>query len=53
MVALAGLIIETARGLLTGTPIGSDAWVALAWAVGLLTFSVALATTLYRVRSRR
>jgi ABC-2 type transport system permease protein len=28
-------IIETLRGLLTGTPIGNDAVVALAWCVAL------------------
>lgn len=28
-------MIETVRGLLTGSPIGQDAWIALAWCVGI------------------
>jgi ABC-2 type transport system permease protein len=28
-------IIETLRGLLTGTPIGNDAFLAVAWCVGI------------------
>ena len=43
-------IIETARGLLTGTEIGNSGSIALAWAVGLLAVSITLATTLYRHR---
>ncbi len=45
-------IIETVRGLLTGTPIGDDGWVALAWSVGLLVASFTAATLLYRRRTR-
>ena len=43
-------IIETARGLLTGTEIGNSGPIALAWAVSLLAVSITLATTLYRHR---
>jgi ABC-2 type transport system permease protein len=45
-------ITETVRGLLTGTPIGSSGWSALAWAVGLLGVSALLAVALYRRRTR-
>ncbi|MFD7657705.1 ABC transporter permease [Actinosynnema sp. NPDC059797] len=45
-------IIETVRGLLTGTPVGDDGWVALAWSVGLLVASFTAATLLYRRRTR-
>jgi ABC-2 type transport system permease protein len=44
-------IIETVRGLLTGTPIGDRGWLALAWSVGLLVASFTLATLLYRRRT--
>jgi ABC-2 type transport system permease protein len=40
------------RGLLTGTPIGSSGWVALAWCVGLLAGSVAFASWAFRRRTR-
>ncbi|MEU4739241.1 ABC transporter permease [Actinosynnema sp. NPDC023658] len=43
-------VIETVRGLLTGTAIGDRGWVALAWVVGLLLASFVLATALYRRR---
>ena len=46
-------VTETARGLLTGTPIGDDGWLALAWSLGLLLASVLAATALYRRRSLR
>jgi ABC-2 type transport system permease protein len=45
-------IIETVRGLLTGTPIGNSGWVALAWSGGLLVLSFTFATWLYRRRTR-
>ncbi|GAA1313418.1 ABC transporter permease [Saccharothrix xinjiangensis] len=45
-------VIETVRGLLTGTPVGGDGWVALAWSVGLLGASFTAATLLYRRRTR-
>ncbi|MEU4441718.1 ABC transporter permease [Actinosynnema sp. NPDC050801] len=43
-------VIETVRGLLTGTPIGDQGWIATAWSVGLLLASFVLATALYRRR---
>jgi ABC-2 type transport system permease protein len=46
-------IIETVRGLLTGTPIGDNGWLSLAWSCGLLTASFALATWLFRRRTNR
>jgi ABC-2 type transport system permease protein len=44
-------VTETARGLLTGTAIGHDGWLALGWSVGLLAVSVTVATALYRARA--
>lgn len=46
-------VIEAVRGFLTGTPIGSNGWIALAWCVGLLVFSTTLASVLYRRRTAR
>jgi ABC-2 type transport system permease protein len=46
-------VIETVRGLLTGTPIGSSGWTALAWCLGLLAASVAFASWAFRRRARR
>ncbi|WP_447004102.1 ABC transporter permease [Saccharothrix isguenensis] len=43
-------VIETVRGLLTGTPIGDKGWIAPAWSVGLLIASFTIATALYRRR---
>ncbi|ROP40398.1 ABC transporter permease [Saccharothrix texasensis] len=43
-------VIETVRGLLTGTPIGDQGRLALLWSVGLLVASFVVATTLYRRR---
>jgi ABC-2 type transport system permease protein len=40
-------IIETIRGLLLGTPIGSDGIVAVAWCVGISTLGYLWATRLY------
>jgi ABC-2 type transport system permease protein len=40
-------IIETLRGLLTGTPIGNDAFLAVAWCVGIATVGYLWARTLY------
>ncbi|MCU1665425.1 MAG: type transport system permease protein [Pseudonocardiales bacterium] len=45
-------VIETVRGLLTGTPIGDRGWVALGWAVGILLVAFAGSTWLYRHRTR-
>ncbi|MEV6867272.1 ABC transporter permease [Streptosporangium subroseum] len=44
-------VIETVRGLLTGTSIGNTGWIALAWCVGLLTGSFILAAWLFRRRT--
>ncbi len=44
-------VIETVRSFLTGTPLGSSGWIALAWCGGLLVFSVTFASVLYRRRS--
>jgi ABC-2 type transport system permease protein len=41
-------IIETMRSLLTEGTAGSDLWVALAWAAGLLVVSYTLALAVYR-----
>ncbi|GAA1663203.1 multidrug efflux ABC transporter permease LieB [Kribbella yunnanensis] len=46
-------VIETVRGFLTGTPVGNNGIRALIWCSGLLLFSVVLATSLYRKRTRR
>jgi ABC-2 type transport system permease protein len=44
-------VIETLRGLLLGTPVGSSPWQALAWCVGILVVSVALSGVLFRRRT--
>ncbi|MBM7784027.1 ABC transporter permease [Tenggerimyces flavus] len=46
-------IIETVRGLLTGTPIGSSGWLAVAWAGGLFLAAFAWATWLFRRKTSR
>lgn len=46
-------IIETVRGLLTGTPIGDHGWISLAWTGSLLVASFTLATWLFRRRTSR
>jgi ABC-2 type transport system permease protein len=46
-------VIETVRGLLTGTPIGSSGWAALAWSLGLLVAAFTWANWLYRRRISR
>ncbi|MGY1824256.1 ABC transporter permease [Geodermatophilus sp. SYSU D00079] len=45
-------VIETVRGLLTGTPIGATGPVAFAWCTGLLAGAVVLAVGLFRHRVR-
>jgi ABC-2 type transport system permease protein len=45
-------VIETLRGLLLGTPIGSSAWLAIAWCVAILVASMLLAGVLFRRRTR-
>jgi ABC-2 type transport system permease protein len=44
-------VIETIRGLLLGTPLGTSPWPALAWCGGILLASVALASLLFRRRT--
>ena len=44
-------VIETLRGLLLGTPVGSSAWTALAWCGGILAVSVAASGVLFRRRT--
>jgi len=46
-------VIETVRGLLTGTAIGSSGWLAVAWSVRLLAVSFVGAALLFRRRTRR
>jgi ABC-2 type transport system permease protein len=43
--------IETLRGLLLGTPVGSSAWQAVAWCGGLLAVAIALSGVLFRRRA--
>ena len=44
-------VIETVRGHLLGLPVGTHAWVALAWCAGILVASVALSAVLFRRRT--
>ena len=44
-------VIETVRGLLLGTPVGSAPWQALAWSAGILLASVAASSVLFRRRT--
>ena len=44
-------VIESLRGLLLGTPVGSNPWTALAWCAGILAISVAVAGVLFRRRT--
>ena len=44
-------VIETLRGLWMGTPIGNDAWLAIAWSSAILLGSYAWATWLFRNRT--
>ena len=43
-------ITETLRGLLLGTPVGSNAWVALIWCAGILAVSIIAAGALFARR---
>ena len=45
--------IETVRGFLIGTPVGSNGWLALAWCGSLLLASFLTASALFRRRSAR
>jgi ABC-2 type transport system permease protein len=44
-------VIETLRGLLLDSPVGTSPWLALAWCGGILVASVALAGVLFRRRT--
>lgn len=44
-------VIETIRGLLLDTPVGTSPWLALAWCGGILLASVALSSLLFRRRT--
>jgi ABC-2 type transport system permease protein len=41
-------IVDTIRGLYAGQPVGNDAWIAVAWCVGLLVVAHTLAMRTYR-----
>ena len=41
-------IVDAIRNLLTEQPVGNDAWVALAWCVGILALAYGLAVAAYR-----
>lgn len=41
-------IVNAIRDLLTGQPVGSDLWFALAWCVGILAVAYVAATAVYR-----
>jgi ABC-2 type transport system permease protein len=43
--------IETLRGLLLGTPVGSSAWQAVAWCGGILAVAIALSGVLFHRRA--
>ncbi|HEV8190465.1 MAG TPA: ABC transporter permease [Ktedonobacterales bacterium] len=44
-------VTETIRGLLVGTPVGSNPWIALAWCGAILFVSVVLASILFPRRT--
>jgi ABC-2 type transport system permease protein len=44
-------VVESLRGLLLGTPVGSNPWTALAWCGAILAVSVALSGALFRRRT--
>jgi ABC-2 type transport system permease protein len=43
-------VIETMRALLLGTPVGANAWLAVAWSIGIIAVSLPLAAALFRRR---
>ena len=45
-------VIETIRGMLLGTPVGNQPWIALAWCAGIIAVGVALCGVLFRRRTR-
>lgn len=46
-------IAQTLRGLLLGTPVGSDGWIALVWCAGIVAASAAVAGVLFARRGGR
>jgi ABC-2 type transport system permease protein len=44
-------VIEAIRGLLLGTPVGDNAWIALLWCAGIIVVSLILCAMLYRRRT--
>jgi ABC-2 type transport system permease protein len=44
-------VVETVRGLLLGTPVGSHPWEALAWCAGILVASVVVSGVLFARRT--
>ena len=46
-------IVDAIRNLLTGQPVGSDIWVALAWCVGILVVAYVFAMIAFRRRISR
>jgi ABC-2 type transport system permease protein len=44
-------VVETLRALLLGTPVGGEAWTALAWCAGILVVSMAAVAALFRRRT--
>jgi ABC-2 type transport system permease protein len=44
-------VIETIRGLLLGTPVGTSPWQALAWCGGILAVSIVLSSVLFQRRT--
>ena len=40
-------VVDSLRALLTGAPVGASAWHAVAWSVGIMAVSVALAGMLW------
>ncbi len=46
-------MIETLRGLLTGTPIGDSAWLAVLWWGSILVVAFVASTAVFRRRTTR
>ena len=44
-------LIETLRGLMLGTPVESNGWIAVTWCAGILIVSIALSTILFQRRT--
>ncbi|MFE6796234.1 ABC transporter permease [Paenibacillus chitinolyticus] len=43
-------IVETIRALLSGQPLGSDIWIAIAWCVGIMLLAYVFAMRVYKKR---